>query len=181
MWIDTPEHLVLALFVRDATGLRPWTGLDVPPLAPAVAARGRLAPAARSEATAQWATWWQRELARQGRGERGYAMPDAELGDGEELAELFLTHRLEGLGWTAARKGEHAAALHRGTEGDLVRAVEAELGRKARPFLLRVTELPVAGPFGLRVSTSHLVVSRTLRDDPAAYEEWLTPVLRELA
>ena len=179
--IDTPEHLVWRVFVRDVADLRPWTGVDVPPLVPCVPTRECLPPAARSEATAQWGSWWQRELARHGRGERGYAQPEAALGDGQELEDLFLTYRLDALRWASARKCEDTAPLRRGREGDVVRTVEGEIGRKARPFLLTVTELPVAGPFGLRASPRHVVVSRTLRDAPAAYERWLTPVIRELA
>ncbi|GHI06182.1 hypothetical protein AQI88_28910 [Streptomyces cellostaticus] len=63
----------------------------------------------------------------------------------------------------------------------LVRAVETELGRKARPFELHVWELPVAGAVGWRVSEKHVAVSRALREDAAAYRRWLTPVIREPA
>ncbi|MDF2260210.1 hypothetical protein [Streptantibioticus ferralitis] len=69
----------------------------------------------------------------------------------------------------------------RGREGDLVRAVEVEIGRRARSFELQVTELPVAGVVGWRVSAGHVVVGRALRGDAVAYRRWLTPVIRELA
>ncbi|MFE9454944.1 hypothetical protein [Streptomyces sp. NPDC006739] len=87
--------------------------------------------------------------------------------------------------WSSARGREDAEAMtrgdRRGLERNLVRAVETEMGRKARPFELQVTELPVVGAVGWRVSQKHVVVSRALREDAAAYHQWLTPVIRELA
>jgi len=176
---------LIGLFVRDAAGLRPAAAVDVPPLTPTVEVRASLAPLAVPEASAQWARWWNGELTRQEGPERGFFVPDARFGDGAELGALVSECFEEAVRWSSARKHEEAAARWSGEprddEGDIVRAVEAEIGRRARPFELCVTELPVAGAVGWRVSARHVVVSRALRGDALAYRRWLTPVIRELA
>jgi hypothetical protein len=87
--------------------------------------------------------------------------------------------------WGSDRRREEAEAVERhasvNSEAELVRTVEAEIGRTVRPFVLDVTELPVAGAYGRRVSAGQVVVSRALRADAAAYQRWLLPVIRELA
>ena len=181
--ISAPQHLLIGLFVRDAAGLHPRADVDVPPAEPAVELRASLAVMATAEVSVQWARWWSQELARQGTADRGFFLPDARFGDGRELEELFRVCRYDAVRWAGVRKHDEAAALgrDRGREGDLVRAIETQLGRKAHPFELEVTELPVAGAAGWRVSAQHVAVSRAFRDDIAAYHRWLTPVIRELA
>ncbi|MFC4034405.1 hypothetical protein ACFO3J_23425 [Streptomyces polygonati] len=185
MRIGSPQGLLIGLFVRDAAGLHPRTVIDVPRLVPAVELRADLAPLAVPEASAQWARWWERELARQGGRELRSFAPDAGFGDGREFGGLVRECLRDAVRWCTDRSREETDALTRGDphphEGDLVRLVEEEIGRKARPFELQVTELPVEGSVGWRVSSDHVVVSRALRADPAAYRDWLTPVVRELA
>ncbi|MER6386632.1 hypothetical protein [Streptomyces sp. NPDC001127] len=181
----TSQQLVIGLFVRDAAGLRPRVDIEVPPLVPAVEARASLAPLAVPEASAQWARWWDRELTRHEEPHRGFLAPESRFGGGEELGALMRECFDDAVRWSSARGREYAEAMmrgdRRGHEGDLVRAVETELGRKARPFELQVMELPVAGAVGWRVSEKHVVVSRALREDAEAYRRWLTSVIRELA
>lgn len=182
--IQSPYNLLIGLYVRDAAGLCPpsWAGL--PRLDPAVEVRAELAPLVGPEASEQWARWWQGELARQEGPERGFFAPDAAFGDGLDLDALVRACLDDARRWASARSREEADAHQHGTypdaEGDLVRTVEAEVGRKARPFELEVTELPVAGAFGRRVRPGHVLVSRSLRADAAAYRAWLLPVLRDL-
>ena len=52
--------------------------------------------------------------------------------------------------------------------------------RRLHPFHLQITQLPVAGVQGWRVSEDHVVVTRGLRRDVDAYREWLSPVVDEL-
>ncbi|MFB8176688.1 hypothetical protein ACFC8N_11590 [Streptomyces sp. NPDC055966] len=176
---------MIGLFVRDAAGLRPRAGIDVPPLVPAVETRASLVPLAVPEASAQWARWWDRALTRHEGPDRGFPAPESRFGDGEELGVLVRECFDDAVRWSSARGREYAEAMmrggRRGHEGDLVRAVEKELGRKARPFELHVLELPVAGAVGWCVSEKRVVVSRALREDTAAYRRWLTPVIRKLA
>ncbi len=183
--IDTPHALLIGLFVRDAAGLRPRTDLDVPRLVPAVDVREGPAPSVGTQASEQWARWWRRQLLQQDSGDRGFFRPDARFGDGSELGALTREYFDDAVRWSSDRKRERADARNRahrrGIERDLVRTVEEELGRKAHPFELLVTELPVDGAVGRHVARGHVVVSQALRADPMAYREWLTPVIRGLA
>ncbi|WP_369394656.1 hypothetical protein AB5J72_49510 [Streptomyces sp. CG1] len=176
---------MIGLFVRDAAGLRPRAGMDVPPLVPSVETRASLAPLAVPEASVQWARWWDRAVTRHEGPDRGFLAPESRFGGGEELGVLVRECFDDAVRWSSVWGREYAEAMMRGDrrdhEGDLVRAAETELGRKARPFELHVLELPVAGAVGWRVSERHVVVSRSLREDAAAYRRWLTPVICELA
>ncbi|NUS13774.1 MAG: hypothetical protein HOY69_20610, partial [Streptomyces sp.] len=183
MWVSSPQGLLVGLYVREAAGMRPATAVDLPPLDPPVELRAGLAPLAVPEAARQWVRWWEGELARQEGPERGFFAPDRRF-DGEELGALVHACYDDAHRWAALScHDEDQAHLDgeggSGAEGDLVRAVEAELGRKARPFRLTVTQLPLADAVGWRPSPHHLLVSRALRSDPDAYARWLTPVLRE--
>lgn len=181
---SSPHGLLLGLFVRDAAGMRPPTVIDLPRLDPVVEIRATLAPLAVAAASEQWAGWWEREMARQEGPDRGFFAPDARFGDGDELAALVEACREDASRWSSAL-GREALDAHlrepRAIECDVVRQVEAGLGRKARPFELSVTELPFAGARGWRVSTHHVMVTRDLRADVAGYADWLGPVVRELA
>ncbi|CAG6397721.1 conserved hypothetical protein [Actinacidiphila cocklensis] len=185
MRIHCPLGLLIGLYARDAAGLRPATAVDVPRLEPAVELRADLAPLAVPAASEQWARWWEGELARQEGVEHGFFAPDARFGDGQELDALVRARLDDARRWSGERGHEEAEAHRDGSypdeENGLVRAVEAEIGRKARPFELEVIELPVAGRFGRRLSEGLVLVSRALRADPEAYRDWLTPVLRDLA
>lgn len=184
MRVQCPYRLMIGLFVRDAAGLNPPAAIDLPRLVPDVELRASLAPLAVPAASEQWARWWRRELARQEGPERGFAVPDARYGDGEELDALVHACLDDARRWSADRKREvseaHLSSGYPDVESELVRAVEEEVGREARPFRLDITELPVAGTAGWRVSEGHVVVSHALRTDAAAYREWLAPVVRDL-
>lgn len=110
------------------------------------------------------------------RGERAFPAPAGEGGSGGGSADADGDWGADGDG-----NADGTTPSPFGIEGDLVRAVEAGLGRKARPFDLAITELPLAAPVGWRPTPHHLLVSRALRADAAAYAAWLTPVVRELA
>ena len=65
-------------------------------------------------------------------------------------------------------------------ETDLVRDFERRLRRRASGFDLRVDELPVVGVAGWRIGHDHVLITRGLLADPAAYREWLAPVVAGL-
>lgn len=56
-----PQMLLLALYVRDASGLLPRIEPDLPALEPAIPVLEN-DPAANSLASAQWSNWWHRLL-----------------------------------------------------------------------------------------------------------------------
>lgn len=185
MRIHCPESLLIGLYARDAAGLHPPTPVDVPRLEPAVEMRAGFAPLAVPAASEQWARWWETELAALGEAAYQGGFRPGGFGAGEELNALVRACLDDARRWSSERGHEEADAHRDGTyphpETDLVREVEAEIGRKARPFVLQITELPVTGRFGRRISGEHVVVSRALREDAQAYREWLIPVVRELA
>lgn len=183
--IGPAQGLLIGLFVRDAAGLRSHTDIDLPPLVPTVELRAGLALLSGPDASEQWARWWNGELHQDSENRRTFCAPDAKFGDGRELDALTRECHDDAVRWSADRCREHADMMTEGDrpdiEGNLVREVERELGRKARPFELSITELPVAGAAGWRIRPEHALVSRALWEDPAAYRQWLTPVIRELA
>ncbi len=67
-----------------------------------------------------------------------------------------------------------------GIEGDVVRAAERRAGRRAHPFSLRITVLPVAGAWSAERDVHHLLVSEQLRADDEAYRPVLEPIVDAL-
>ncbi|CCB72030.1 hypothetical protein [Streptantibioticus cattleyicolor] len=176
--IASPTTLVTGLYVRDAAGLRPpRTGVDVPALAPEVPVLPGPAALATPRTAELWARWWHAAL---------HAPDGAHPGfDAPELGALLSECGPAATEWTTARGREHAHAVthgeRRGAEGRFARGVAVQLGRAMRPFDLHVILLPLAGAFALRYAAARVLVSHALRDDAAAYERWLVPVIEELA
>lgn len=184
--VDEPQVLVVASFVRDAAGLRPEVDPANPPLEPAVApGPGGSEGDAAAAASAQWAAWWPRLLERGAAALRDLEPPDfPALAGTPALQDLVRARFDDAVAWSGDRRREHAEFARdprRNVEGDAVRAAERDLGRRARPFRLRVTELPVAGDGGWVFADDHVVVARALRRDPDAYRRWLRPVVARLA
>lgn len=205
--VDEPQPLLIALYVRDATGLRPRITPDIPRLQPAVPATEEQL-SVDSLATAQWAEWWERLL--DGGGfwpdhkkpsdlpkliedpeiQRLFYRPTRDLASSApsetpELQRLVHRHHQAAVLWSEARHHEIAALSsnrERGPlESEVVRKVERVLGRKARPFELDVRVLPVAATQAWRLSPSRALISRALYSDHAAYREWIQPIIEELA
>ncbi|MBS2549428.1 hypothetical protein KGQ19_21425 [Catenulispora sp. NL8] len=117
-----------------------------------------------------------------------FAPPDFEaLADFPEFRRVFAARWPQAHAWHSARKRAGIEALldradgaGRDVEGQVVRAVEAEIGRKSAPFSLHLIVLPVAEdlirPAG---EGTYLVPERFRRTD--GYQRWLTTVVRELA
>jgi hypothetical protein len=57
----------------------------------------------------------------------------------------------------------------------LVAEVERDLGRQAAAFNLQIDVLPVEGVWGSRARVDHVLVSRELHGDHAAFRAFLTP------
>jgi hypothetical protein len=73
-----------------------------------------------------------------------------------------------------------AAQVHHTTPrfsgvGEIVRELETERGRQARPFRLTVTEVGVAGVIWHRLTTDHMLISTRFRDDEPAVVDVPTP------
>ncbi len=188
-----PERLLVALYVRDATGLRAATVPLIPPLEPFVPVRESLPPGVdRIAASTQWGEWWSGLLLLGGEVGR-VRLPEPrtelrELADRPALQVLAREVYPEASAWAGQRKRETATMMHGPEEGAVrtERRLIQEVTRRHRwrrlhPFHLQITQLPVATVQGWRVSEDHVVVTRALRRDVDAYREWLSPVVDELA
>ncbi len=179
-----------ALYLRDALALSVHTEPDIPLLTPPVPVS---VPAGvdRAAVTREWPAWWSDVLAHQGAEPIG--SPEEQFASWPDVpGSPALTGRPAIRAALAAFEpefGPYANRLktwvapppHTAGIGDLVRAKEAELGRKARPFRLVVTELPVAGLFWHRLSTEHVLLSVSFAQDTARRDAALRKVLDEVA
>lgn len=117
-----------------------------------------------------------------------FAPPDFEaLADFPDFRRVFASRWRQAHAWHSARKRAGIEALLDqangagwDVEGQVVRAVEAEIGRESAPFSLHLIVLPVAEdlvrPAG---EGTYLVPERFRRTD--GYQQWLTSIVRELA
>lgn len=209
MGTDEPQSLLMALYVRDVSGLLAKVESDIPPLVPATPF-GEIRSSAEITAATQWAEWWQQLL------EGGGFWPDDKrpsdfpilihdpeiqklfywpsrhqppgfygLSDMPELQALVRRHFEAARIWSEARHQEFAALTNARQrvflESEIVRSVERGLGRTSRPFALDIRVLPVAGVQAWRLSTRRALVTRALFRDRAAYRDWLQPIIEELA
>jgi hypothetical protein len=209
MGTDEPQSLLIALYVRDASGLRPQIDPDIPPVEPSVPFDEKPSQV-DSPASAQWADWWQQlldgggfwpedkspsDLARITRDpelQRLFYWPSrhlppdfAGLSRTPELQALVRRHHEAARVWSDARKHEFFAlstARQRvSLESEIVRTVERGLGRTARPFQFDIRVLPVASVQAWLLSPGRALVTRALFRDRAAYGKWLRPIIEELA
>ncbi|MEZ0065798.1 hypothetical protein ABIA32_001798 [Streptacidiphilus sp. MAP12-20] len=89
----------------------------------------------------------------------------------------------EAMKWHHARKRAGIEAMIAGgtrPEGEVVRAVEAELGRRAEPFSVSLTVIPVLDDRIRSVGGRAFLIPEHLRGTPA-YADWLHGLVRALA
>jgi hypothetical protein len=206
---DEPLILLFALYVRDASGLHPQREPAIPELEPAVLGEFGASHVDRT-ASEQWDGWWRQllegggfwpehldpndfarirhdpDIAKLHYWPARFATPDFPGLDGSpELQSLVRSHFREAFDWCGARKYEWAAVeMSRSRvalEWGIVKAIERALGRSARPFRLDLRVLPIAGDYVWRSSENRALMSLRMYRDRAAYESWLTGVVRELA
>jgi hypothetical protein len=179
--VDHPQVLAIALYVRDVAGVRhDAPPADLPGVAPPVARAG----AATAQATAEWNAWWSRAVATGPRALvelRPPAFPA--FADAPALQLLVQEHFVDARRWSDGTGRDHAEHMMTSPPllGELVAEVEAALGRTARPFVLRIDEVPVAGRIWRPVTDRHVLVSPAVLRDPAALHAELRPVIRRLA
>lgn len=199
--IDEPQPLVIGLFVRDVAGLtsrHAW-------LPPAVPATPRANGKGPEDAARQWDLWWDRALlfdwtmdgqSQEQLGALWWTPPDFDsLQSAPALQEVVARHFSDAVAWSRDRKREHVELMigtpdprpfHRGRSGrglvetKLVADLERNLGRRARPFQLRITEIPVAGKELWQLDPHHVLLTAELLSDSDEYRRRITPVLQAL-
>jgi hypothetical protein len=187
---DQPQHLVIGLFIRDVAGV-PSRHSWLPPAAPAVPRAGDQAPDAAGQ---QWDHWWNQALL------EGYQADGADwppelstwwtppafesLHAAPELQEIVAAHFLDAVRWSNDRHQEHGATMQSSVGAlfatKLVRGMERALARTARPFRLRITEIPVLGQQLWQLHPDHVLVSSALLRDSIQYQQQLIPVVEAL-
>lgn len=196
---DCPWDLLMALCLRDLAGLTDVGDPPLPRVVPAVArpetgGASRRSVVRRSvqtdtdELRVQWSSWWQRTLVRESRPIVSALRPphftvfDREL----ELQDLVEEYYEDAYAWTSARRDEYitasTAARHRQAMDivDVVRDREHVLRRQAGSFRLDMYVMPLAEKGAWIVAPHTIVVSRSLRDDAAAFRQWFTPLVHVL-
>jgi hypothetical protein len=180
-----PLHLVLALFVRDAAGLGAVGDPLLPPLNPPVPVQP-LPPFDMDAARQEWAQWWRQCWSQD---QRVTLMQLNEPGlpafrGVPALQHLLLQLHDEAGRWSSQRHEEDFDSMVERCEtgsgidlGDLVRRRERQLGRRARPFRLSITELPLAGKSGWRLGPEDIVVTASLARDRTAFLSFVRPAV----
>jgi hypothetical protein len=181
--VDHPQVLAIALYIRDATGIvQHAPPAELPEALPPVARAG--AASATTEETAEWNAWWSRALTTGPRALLELRPPSfPAFAEAPALHQLLQEHFEAARRWSDGPKRDHADRMRSDPPllGKLVAAVERGLRRRAKPFTLRIDEVPVAGPTWLPVADGHVLVSPDLLRDPAAFFRELRPVIEELA
>jgi hypothetical protein len=187
---DQPQSLVIGLFIRDVAGVNSRHGW-LPSASPAVPRAGDQAPEA---AGLQWDDWWSRALREERQVDNGIWPPDLSswwtppafesLRGAPELQAIVAANFFDAVRWSNSRHEEHGATM-RGSVGAtvetrLVRSMEGARARKAQPFHLRITEIPVEGQQLWQLRPDHVLVSAALLRDTALYRERLMPVVEAL-
>ena len=199
---DCPWDLLMALCLRDLAGLTDVGDPPLPAIIPAVArtegAEGGGAPRRSlvrhtvqtdtDELRVQWSNWWHRTLIRESRPIVSALRPphftvfDREL----ELQDLVEEFYEDALAWTSDRRDEYitfstAARARQAMDiVDVVRDREHVLRRQAGSFRLDMCVMPLAEKGAWIVAPQTIVVSQSLRNDPAAFRQWFTPLVNVL-
>jgi hypothetical protein len=200
--IDQPEPLVMGLFVRDVAGLKTrhsW----LPHCAPDIARDNGEGSAAAAH---QWDLWWDRSIStnRNGpdqsqdllAGMQWLPLDFESLQSAPALQEIVARHFDNARQWATDRQQDHIELMigspdprpfHRGRRGGrgleetrLVAGLERNLGRRAQPFQLRITVIPVAGKELWQLDPHHVLLTDELLRDSAEYRARITPVVQSL-
>jgi hypothetical protein len=197
--IDEPQPLVIGLFVRDVAGLTSrhvW----LPHSVPAIPRANGEGP---EDAARQWDLWWDRALlsdwtmegqSQEQLGALWWTPPDFDsLRSTPALQAVVARHFSDAVAWSGDRKREHVDLMigtpdprpfHRGRSGRglvetrLVADLERNLGRRARPFQLRITEIPVDGKELWQLDPHHVLLTAELLRDSDEYRRHITPSCR---
>jgi hypothetical protein len=143
----------------------------------------------------QWDHWWNRALLEADQADGADWPPDLSawwtppafesLHAAPELQEIVAAHFFDAVRWSNDRHQEHGATMQRSVSGlfatKLVRGMERALARTARPFRLRITEIPVLGQHLWQLRPDHVLVSSALLLDTVQYHQQLIPVVEALS
>ncbi|MHA7263976.1 hypothetical protein ACX80W_12320 [Arthrobacter sp. TMN-37] len=190
--VDTSEVLLVALYLRDCSGLRGIGQPSLPPVRPAVrtSTLGRPVEDAGGTETlrVEWEAWWHRLVG----GDLAAATlpipPEfEELNGMVALRRVAQAHFGSAIEWAEERRAEYA--LHASARGDRLEALldtlveerELELGRAVRRFTLDIVELPLGAQRAWWVEPARVLMCQDLCEDEGALRSYVEPVIRMLA
>jgi len=176
--------------MRDVAGV-PSRHSWLPLSSPAVSRSGDQAPEA---AGLQWDAWWDQAVREERRADDAFWPPNLSslwtppgfesLEWAPELQEIVAGHHSDAVRWSNERHQEHGATMLSSVgdmfETTLVKDMERARGRTAQPFILWITEVPVAGQQLWQLRPDHLLVTADLLRDSALYRQRLAPVVEAL-
>jgi hypothetical protein len=191
--VDTSEVLLVALYLRDCSGLQGVGNPALPPVVPPVrrAETRRLTEPAGGPGTlrVEWEAWWHSLLRHPISDAVLPVPPRLEALDGmEALKALMRAHFGAATAWAEERCAEYA--LHSGARGAdtmenllarILEERELELGRAARRFSLQIVELPLGVHRAWWVEPDKLLMCQDLFDDERSFRSYVEPVVKMLA
>lgn len=190
--MDISAPLLIALYIRDASGL---TGAGMPSISaihPAVksAEPHQLTQQVGGLASLrfEWEEWWAQLLGTfPGRPPQLTPPNFEEFAGNPALQRVMQAHFGAALNWARQQMTEYELmASRRETMGELkilaqlVQDRELELGRNAREFSLSILEVPIAEPRAWFLEPNRMVMSQHLLDDPEAFRSYVQPVVEML-
>ncbi len=180
---DCPWDLLLALAFRDLGGLSDDCEEQIPRVDPPLDPVD-LPGIDRDALAAQWRGWWAGIVRRATRPFISQVRPPHfEVFDRAlELQDLVYNCYDQAMAWAEERHGEYQRAVDARVHPladayELVQRRQFELRRQTGSFRLDLEVLPVRGAGAWVVAPDTVIISETLRDDPEAFREWLTPVV----
>jgi hypothetical protein len=170
---DASAGVLVALYLRDALGVVDVSGL------PRLRGTG-LPEAEPADMRVSWAwmRWWIATV--EDDSPRFPLLAD----DDDATARAVGRHLDSARTWAGVAHlayGERERERRDLTLGHVVREREAELGRRARPFRLRIEVLPLAESGLWWIGENAIAVDEALRDEPILYADALRPVVEQLA
>lgn len=174
-WIareDATTTVLVALYLRDALGIVDPSGL------PRLDGTGLPEVEAPDMRTGwAWTRWWIATI--EADGIRMPLLPDED----DAYTERVGRHLDSARAWAQVAHqvaGERAAARRDLTIQAVVREREEELGRRARPFRLRIEVLPLVEPGLWWIGENAIAVDESVRAEPVLYADALRPVIDQL-
>jgi hypothetical protein len=154
----------------------------------------REAPPADERITYWWMRWWISVVEPEA---RSWGVPLQEVDDAglvvlpQEGAEDYIAairaHLDDARTWADVASRAHAeTAVARMANGndfalaELVRELEAELGRPSRPFRLRIEVLPFAASGVWWIGDDAIAVDETTRNEAILYRDALAPIVAQM-
>ncbi|HXR43889.1 MAG TPA: hypothetical protein VN759_03725 [Pseudolysinimonas sp.] len=176
---DASRDVLVALYLRDALGVIDPSGL------PRLLGTGLPAvEAADDRTTYRWMRWWVSTVDPDGPAWGGQVLPPDEDDAADPYLAAVARHLDSARAWADVVHEQYTErSLERAdfTIQDVVAEREAELGRAARPFRLRIEVLPLTTAGLWWIGENAIAVDELLRDEPLMYADALRPIVAQLA